>query len=159
TVSADELSRRDMAVLGQRVTLQAAEREMASKRAQLALTRIALEQLPMVASDRHRGLREGLANVQQRMIELEARRAIVVPAPLSGRIAAIPALAGATVDGGTLIATIVPDGAELHARLFVATRAIGKVRPGQTVSIRYEAFPYQKYGTFKGRVVDVSSSV
>jgi membrane fusion protein len=132
---------------------------MASKRTQLALTRIALEQLPMVASDRHRGLRESLANVQQRVIELEARRAAVVRAPLSGRIAAIPALVGAAVDSGSLLATIVPDGAELRARLFVPTRAIGKVHPGQSVSIRYEAFPYQKYGTFKGRIVDVSNSV
>jgi membrane fusion protein len=48
---------------------------------------------------------------------------------------------------------------ELHARLFVPTRAIGKVRPGQTVAIRYDAFPYQKYGTFKGQVEDVSNSV
>ena len=68
-------------------------------------------------------------------------------------------LAGAAVDSGTLIATIVPDGAELHARLFVPTRAIGRVHPGQAVAIRYEAFSYQKYGTFKGRIADVSNSV
>ena len=71
----------------------------------------------MTANDRHRGLREALANVQQRMIELEARRATVVRAPISGRIAAIPALAGAAVDSGNLIATVVPDSAELRARL------------------------------------------
>lgn len=159
TISVDELQRRDMGAIGQRVTLQAAEREIAAKRAQLVLARIALEQLPMTANDRHRGLRESLANVQQRMIELEARRATVVRAPLGGRVAAIPALAGAAVDSGTLIATIVPEGAELRARLFVPTRAIGKVHPGQAVSIRYDAFPYQKYGTFKGRVEDVSNSV
>jgi membrane fusion protein len=45
------------------------------------------------------------------------------------------------------------------ARLFVPTRAIGKVRTGQTASIRYDAFPYQKYGTFSGRIENVSNSV
>jgi membrane fusion protein len=148
-----------MSALSQRVSLQAAEREIAAKRAQLVLSRIALEQLPMTANDRHRGLREALANVQQRLIELEARRATVVRAPVGGRIAAIPALAGAGVDSGVLIATIVPEGAELRARLFVPTRAIGKVHPGQDVAIRYDAFPYQKYGTFKGRVEEVANSV
>jgi membrane fusion protein len=159
TVSVDELQRREIAALGQRLAVQTSEREMAAKQAQLVQARIALEQLPTVASERQRTLRESLANVQQRLIELDARRAVVVAAPTSGRIAAIPALAGSAVESGGLIATIAPEGAELHARLFVPTRAIGKVHPGQEVSVRYEAFSSQKYGTFKGRVEEVSSSV
>lgn len=159
TVSVDELQRREIAALGQRLSVQTSERESGSKRAQLLQARIALEQLPALASERERSLRDSLANVQQRLIELEVRRAIVVVAPTSGRIAAIPALAGSAVDAGGLIATIAPEEAVLHARLFVPTRAIGKVKPGQEVSIRYEAFPYQKYGTFKGRVREVSRSV
>ena len=81
---------------------------------------------------------------------------MVVRAPLSGRIAAIPVFVGAAVDSGSLIATIIPDESELRARLFVPTRAIGKVRTGQTVSIRYDN---QKYGTFKGQIENVSNSV
>ena len=159
TVSIDELQRRDLAALGQRLAVQTSERELAAKRAQLIQARIALDQLPTVASERQRALRESLANIQQRLIELEARRAIVVRAPMAGRIAAIPALTGSGVESGGLIATIVPDGVELRARLFVPTRSIGKVNPGQAVSLRYEAFPSQKYGSFKGRVEEVLNSV
>jgi membrane fusion protein len=159
TVSLDELQRRDLAVLAQRLAFQNSEREIASKRAQLVAAQIAIEQVPTVANERLRALREALANVQQRRIELETQRALIVRAPLSGRIAAVPVFVGAAVDSGSLIAAIVPDESELRARLFVPTRAIGKVRPGQTVSIRYDAFPYQKYGTFKGRIEDVSNSV
>jgi membrane fusion protein len=159
TVSRDELQRRDLATLVQRLALQNADRELAGKRAALVAARIAIDQLPTVANERLRALREGLANVQQRLVELETRRALVVRAPLSGRVAAIPVFVGADIDSGSLIATIIPDKSELHARLFVPTRAIGKVRPGQLVSIRYDAFPYQKYGTFKGRIEDISNSV
>jgi len=159
TVSRDELQRRGLAVLSQRLAVQNAEREIASKRAQLVAARIAIEQFPTTANERMRTLRDALANVQQKLIELEARRAVVVRAPLSGRIAAIPVFVGAAVDSGSLIATIIPDESELRARLFVPTRAIGKVRTGQTVSIRYDAFPYQKYGTFKGQIENVSNSV
>jgi membrane fusion protein len=159
TVSLDELQKRDMAALSQRYAVQNSERDMASKRARLAVARIASEQLPTTASERMRGLREALANVQQRLIELDARRAVIVRAPVSGRIAALPALVGAALDSGSLVATIVPDGSALQARLFVPTRAIGKVHPGQRVAIRYEAFPYQKYGTFAGTIEDVSNSV
>jgi membrane fusion protein len=159
TVSLDELQRRDLAVLAQRLAFQNSEREIASKRAQLVAARIAIEQIPTIANERLRALREALANVQQRRIELETQRALIVRAPLSGRIAAVPVFVGAAVDSGSLIAAIVPDESQLRARLFVPTRAIGKVRPGQTVSIRYDAFPYQKYGTFKGQIEDVSNSV
>lgn len=159
TVSLDEMQRREIAALGQRLAVQSAEREQAAKRAQLVQARIALEQLPTVASERQRTLRDALANVQQRLIELEARRAVVVRASTGGRVAAVPALAGAAVESGGLIAIIVPEGADLHARVFVPTRAIAKIHREQKVSIRYEAFPYQKYGTFKGRVVGMSDSV
>jgi membrane fusion protein len=159
TVSLDELQKRDMAVLAQRVILQNSEREQASKRAQLRVARIAIEQLPTVASERLRGLRESLANVQQRLIELETRRAVIVRAPVSGRVAAVTTVLGAALDSGSLLATIVPEKTELRARLLVPTRAIGKVHPGQVVAIRYDAFPYQKYGTFAGKVEDVSNTV
>lgn len=159
TMSLDELHRREIAALTQKLAVQTSERELAAKRADLVQARIALEQLPTLASERQRALRDSLANAQQRLIELEARRSVVVRAPTAGRIAAIPALAGSAIDNGGLIATIVPDGAELRARLFVPTRSIGKVNAGQAVALRYDAFPYQKYGSFKGRVEDVSSSV
>jgi membrane fusion protein len=159
TVSMDEMQRREIASLGQRLSVQTSEREHSAKRTQLLQARIALDQLPTMANERQRTLRDSLANVQQRMIELEARRAVVVVAPSSGRIAAIPALAGSAVDAGGMIATIAPESATLQARVFVPTRSIGKVKPGQEVSIRYEAFSYQKYGTFKGRVQAVSRSV
>ncbi len=159
TISLDELQRRDLAVLGQSLALQNAERDKESKRSQLAAARIAVEQLPTIVNERLRGLREALANVQQRSIELETRRAVIVRAPVSGRVEAVPALAGATVDSNSLIATIVPETSELRARLFLPTRAIGKVHIGQAVLIRYEAFPYQKYGAFHGRIEEVSTSV
>ena len=144
------MQKREMAELRQRLALQQADREMAGKRAELTAARIAIDQLPTTASERLRGLHESLANVEQRLIELETRRAVTVRAPVSGRIAAIAALDGTTVDSDGLIATIVPDGSELRARLFVPTRAIGKVHSGQAVSIRYEAFPYQQVRHLQG---------
>lgn len=154
----EELQRRQMVVLDQRLALSRAEHDLASKRAELLLAGISIKQLPTVAAERLRGLREALANVQQRAIEIEARRAITIRTPVDGRIAALPDTVGANIDNSSLIATVVPEGAELYARLLVPSRAIGKVHAGQSVALRYEAFPYQKYGTFKGRIEAVSAS-
>ncbi len=54
--------------------------------------------------------------------------------------------------------TLVPAGARLEARLYGPSRAIGFVRPGQRVRLRYEAFPHQKFGQYEGVVQSVSRS-
>ena len=54
---------------------------------------------------------------------------------------------------------IVPLSASLRAELFFPTRAFGFVRPGQEVRILYDAFPYQKFGTYRGTIAKVSQSI
>ena len=52
--------------------------------------------------------------------------------------------------------TLVPAGALLEARLYGPSRAIGFVRPGQRVLLRYDAYPHQKFGHYAGTVTAVS---
>ncbi len=47
----------------------------------------------------------------------------------------------------------------LQAELFVPTRAVGFVRVGQDVRLLYDAFPYQNFGTYHGRIVRISQSI
>jgi membrane fusion protein len=155
-ISSDEQYRRDMAVLAQQQLAQNGEREIATKRAQLEAARVNLQQLPTLSAERVRPLREALSNARQRLIEQDARRAITVRAPVGGRVTGVLTIAGSPADSGTLLASIVAESSMMRARLFVPTRAIGNVREGQKVAIRYDAFPYQKYGTFVGRVASMS---
>ena len=41
----------------------------------------------------------------------------------------------------------------------VPSRAIGFVRIGQPVSIRYEAFPYQNFGRYEGTITEISHNI
>jgi membrane fusion protein len=54
--------------------------------------------------------------------------------------------------------SIVPSGATLQAQLFSSSRGIGFLREGQRVLLRYESFPYQKFGYHVGLVTAVSRS-
>jgi membrane fusion protein len=53
----------------------------------------------------------------------------------------------------------VPDGVPLQAVLYIPTRAVGFVRVGQRVRLLYDAFPYQNFGTHRGRIVRISHTV
>jgi membrane fusion protein len=47
----------------------------------------------------------------------------------------------------------------LEAYLYVPSRAIGFIRPGQLVKVQFQAFPYQRFGTYNGRIIDVSDTI
>jgi membrane fusion protein len=47
---------------------------------------------------------------------------------------------------------------ELEVDLYAPSRTAGFVARGQNVLIRYEAFPYQKFGLQKGIVIDISAT-
>ena len=46
----------------------------------------------------------------------------------------------------------------MQAHLYAPSRAIGFIRPGNTVLLRYQAYPYQKFGHARGTVLSISRS-
>lgn len=65
---------------------------------------------------------------------------------------------GQTVDTTRPLVSIVPMGARLQAHLVAPSSAVGFVKIGETVLLRYQAYPYQKFGHYRGRVVSISKT-
>ena len=120
---------------------------------------VELEHLPVVLEDKLQSLRNDLSAVEQRIAEVNGRRAYVIRAPTMGRVATLQAVEGQAADPRHLQLEIVPRHASLQAELFFPTRAFGFVHDGQEVRILYDAFPYQKFGTYRGRIVKVSQTI
>jgi membrane fusion protein len=95
----------------------------------------------------------------QQGARLRGERAYAIVAPVSGRVAALQTAAGRSIDAAVPLMEIVPDGSPLTAHVYAPTRAIGFVRPGQEVRLLYDAFPYQRFGSFGGRITAVSRVV
>jgi len=64
---------------------------------------------------------------------------------------------GTVVQPGTVLLTLVPKDDRLRAEVWVANEDIGFVREGQTVRLKFAAFPFQKYGMVDGAVEHVSA--
>lgn len=77
---------------------------------------------------------------------------VVVTATQPGTATALTAEVGQTVDGQRPMLCIVPAQSRLHAELFAPSRAVGFIRPGDRVLLRYQAYPYQKFGHHTGEV-------
>jgi membrane fusion protein len=144
--------------------LEQAARLGALRRQRIALMRdqAALEgdlrDLPVKNAAEAATIESNIAAVEQEFAEAEARREIVVIAPQDGTITTIFAELGGQASPASPLLLIVPAGAKLDAHLYGPSRAMGFVHPGQRVLLRYEAYPYQKFGHYDGTVSSVSRS-
>lgn len=158
-ISEADYKRRRETFLESKQNLSALSQQLAGRRAELAQATASLEQLPTVIAEKVQALRNLVADGEQRIAEIEGRRAFVVRAPIAGRISTLQAAVGRGIDPRQSQLSILPQDSVLQAELFVPTRAIGFVRPGQQVRVLYDAFPYQHFGTYGGRVAGVARTM
>jgi membrane fusion protein len=97
--------------------------------------------------------------LQQSLVQEEARRETVIRAPIAGVVTNIAVSRGASLADDAPLATVLPAGSGLQAQLLVPTRAVGFVREGNEVVLRYDAFPFQRFGQYRGVVDNVSRTV
>lgn len=100
-----------------------------------------------------------ISQLDQRLAELAARTAFEVRAPVNGVATGVITEVGQSVTPGEPLLAILPNDSTLQARLYVPTRASGFVKPGQEVLVRFQAFPYQRFGLHSGTVARVSKAI
>jgi hemolysin D len=63
---------------------------------------------------------------------------------------------GGIVTPAQELMVIVPQSAQLEIEAYVENRDIGFVYEGQAAAIKLDAFPFTKYGTLEGEIIDLS---
>lgn len=158
-VSRVEVERRRQAWLGSRQQLAQLQQQINAldaeeRRVGAELGRVEAES----GSERATALTSAETLLQQRA-RLQGERAYVILAPITGRVAALQTAVGRTAEPNIPLMEILPDESSLLAVVYAPTRAIGFVRPGQEVRLLYDAFPYQRFGSFGGRIARISRVV
>lgn len=157
-ISREQLQQRQEELLDQRSRLQGMERERIGVARELALRKNELAGMGYKHQNQLAQLQRGISAVDQELAESEAKRQIYITAPESGVVTAVVAEVGQAVDGSRPLVSIVPVGARLQAHLYAPSRAVGFIRLGDPVLLRYQAFPYQKFGHAKGKVIAVAKT-
>lgn len=98
------------------------------------------------------GARQELRKARQR------ERQSTLKAPVTGRVQQLAVhTVGDVVTTGQQVMVIVPEGMTLEVEAMLLNKDKGFVEPGQTARIKVETFPFTKYGTIAGEVLDVSN--
>jgi membrane fusion protein len=155
-ISKEQLQQRQADLLDQRARLQSLERDRISVGRDLTGQKNDLAAMPLRHQNVLAQIERDITSLGQELTESEAKRRLEITAPESGIATAVTAEAGQTVDGGKPLVSIVPAGAKMQAYLYAPSRAIGFVKPGEKVQMRYQAYPYQKFGQAQGTVAFVA---
>ncbi len=98
------------------------------------------------------------AELQQELVQVHAASGIALVAPVDGGVAGQMLKVGEPIREGQAVMSVIPGDGRLEAQLLVPSRAIGFIREGDEVLVRYQAYPHQKFGHHRGRVSLVSRS-
>lgn len=157
-VSAVQIQQQEAAVLNAQAQYKTLLRQQLDARQQVDEAQQQLARLPLDEAGKRNDTERQLAALAQSTAQNEMQRAVVLRAPRDGVVSTVLLKEGQMVVAGQPLLSILPAGSSLQAQLLVPSRAIGFIEPGSRVVLRYQAFPYQKFGQQYGRVSDISRS-
>lgn len=144
-----------LALQGQQQSLQRAYTSLDRERTELLAQR-------QDAELRHRAdiseIDNGLTLLKQEQAENDVRVEQVHVAPFSGTVTGLNVQLGQQLQAGALLASLIPENAALTAHVYVVPSQAGFIEPGQSVLMRYAAYPYQKFGMARGKVLSLAKT-
>ncbi|WP_249411871.1 HlyD family efflux transporter periplasmic adaptor subunit [Pseudomonas sp. St290] len=155
-IAMDQLQQRQAELLNYQQKLNALERDRSSLRQQIAERHNELSGLSARHENQLAIVHRALSEIDRELIESEARRILVIKAPQEGVVTTIFAEPGQTTGTARSLLSIVPNNSLLQAELYSPSKSIGFIRVGDKVRIRYQPYPYQKFGQHNGTVKSIS---
>ncbi|HAZ3595930.1 TPA: HlyD family efflux transporter periplasmic adaptor subunit, partial [Escherichia coli] len=90
--------------------------------------------------------------------QYESNKEIIITSPVDGTVTNALPENGQSIETETPLLSIIPSNSVLEAVVYAPSTDIGFIHKGQDVLIRYDAFPYEKFGLYNGIVSSISHS-
>ena len=126
---------------------------------QLAELEARLASLPIEHQQSLALLHSEKSRLSQQLLSHQASGEWLITAPTTGKVTNIGLSVGDSVRQQQYVMTVLPESDSLRAILLVPSRAYGFVTEGQNTKIRFDAFPYQRFGLFDGEVIKTSDYI
>lgn len=157
-VSDLQIQQQQAVVLEKLGEVQTLQRQANSIHRQITQIQQAVHEIPGQRQASEANFQRELALLEQEQLETLARGELAITAPVSGVIATLLFKPGQAVHTSQSLMSLLPGDGILEAELLVPSRAIGFIEPGDSVLLRYQAYPYQKFGHHQGTLTRISRS-
>lgn len=143
-------------LLEQRSRLESLKREQNNAIRELDEQKITLSSLPECHKTELSQLNRAITEMNQEILDFDLKSEQTIRASKSGYISTINVDIGQQVEPSKLLLSIVPEQTELVANLYIPSKAVGFIKPKDKVVLRYQAYPYQKFGHATGEIISVA---
>lgn len=155
-ISSEQLEEKQEIGIYLRLQVEELNRSLINMNSEIQKLSSELEQKPILHSKQLADLQRRIDENNELLMENEIKRKIFITSPSKGEVTAISVSNGTRVDNSRPLLSLVPIDAILHAELYLPSSSVGFVRPGDTVMLRYLAYPYQRYGLQPGKIISIS---
>jgi membrane fusion protein len=115
--------------------------------------------IPQQYALRINNLKRQQADIQRQLAQININHQYTVTASNSGIVTGIQVVEGETLSTTKLLLHILPQGSELIAELLLPTRSAGFVQVGNTTRLRFDAFPYQRFGFIESKITRIDQAL
>lgn len=139
-------------------SLKDLEKQLAETRSSMRQEEKQLEEIPSNLSAKNSDLSRQLAQIESLISQNAVTESQNIIAPSDGTISEVIAVTGTTIGNNANLVSIIPKDGALIAELQLDAKSAGFIQLGNVVDLNYDAFPYERFGSFRGRVLTVSKS-
>jgi membrane fusion protein len=115
--------------------------------------------IPQQYALRINNLKRQQADLQRQLAQVNSNHQYTVTASNSGIVTGIQVVEGETLSTTKPLLHILPQGSELIAELLLPTRSAGFVQVGNTTRLRFDAFPYQRFGFIESHITRIDQAL
>ncbi|GIU33028.1 HlyD family efflux transporter periplasmic adaptor subunit [Shewanella schlegeliana] len=142
-----------------RQEIQNAKAKQVQIKSQLNAAQSELEILPNQYALKDSDIKRQRSEVRRQIDETENNYRYVLRAAEDGTVTSIQVVEGEFIITNRPLMSLIPKGAELVAELLLPTRSAGFVKLGDEARLRFDAFPYQRFGFLKSQVSRVDNAL
>ncbi|GEA25220.1 HlyD family secretion protein [Vibrio harveyi] len=130
---------------------------------QISQTAFDKANLPQQYKLRINNLLREKADIENQLAQVQNNHSYTITASHAGTITAIQVVEGETLSPSKAqskpLLHILPKGSELVAELLLPTRSAGFITKGQTSRLRFDAFPYQRFGFIESEITRIDRAL
>lgn len=157
-ISRRDILQREEIWLSRQQQLSQLKQSLATQLATIRESRSVIQQTDANTGAQVAALAGQRSAIAQRRTGALASGAYRLEAPIAGTVTALTAREGQAVSPQMPIMSIVPEGSELRAELYVPSNAIAFLEIGQDVALALDAFPYERFGTTPARITAIATA-
>lgn len=158
-----EKERQQHALLEVKQEKQNVTRLSVKQQNELSQVTFAMANLPKQYALKINNVKRQIADVQRQLAQVAGNHQYTINASNNGIVTGIQVVQGETLSQSKAQAKplmhILPQGAELVAELLLPTRSAGFVQIGNNTRLRFDAFPYQRFGFIESEIVRIDQAL